>query len=612
MFPIAREDDPLFENVRIYIKDEKGFIETDKVCICPKEEIQSKGFKGFVQSNKHPNAMKILLYKNKNYEITKFFCIKCLQVRSSLGGNLSRHYQFRCVNSTPHATKQNIYSILLFCINHYVPLTSLGNEDGKLAFPNYPSYPSILSIIFDLKNKIQNDIKKEIEKISKITIECDGWTHPKGIRFLGIVLRYPLDDCIIEAPVDLLETPDFTLGSEEMAQMIEKTMNDLNIARNKWLSLSSDGANDMSKLAKELQLEWDRCILHLLHLKIQKFWKSSLERLHKVHQILTKLHMKTNWNEFMYHHGNEFPEIGKKRNFTIGTDIRWGSHLDECKQMIMFRKPILTFQRMKWEKKHKNKYVPNPDKNILESDFEMVDEILPLFETISNSLKLLESRELYLSKMAITICYIHDEIYKYITKNEIGNWHENCSTLIDSINDDIFYSNSAFAKNLLASVILDPKITTIPTQIQCQIDTIVDYIKEKVGNSQRSIYSPPIQKVDKTDLDPVEQKFCKPVSSEYDDEVNHWLEKTRPNGNDYNNPFEYWKKHSGHPNLKKYAMQLFVHASTSIACERFFSICSNVANDKRSSMTADNFSSLCIVKANIDRARKIIFEENNI
>ena len=39
--------------------------------------------------------------------------------------------------------------------------------------------------------------------------------------------------------------------------------------------------------------------------------------------------------------------------------------------------------------------------------------------------------------MAITICYTHDEIFKFVSKNEIGNWHENCSVLIDPINNDI-------------------------------------------------------------------------------------------------------------------------------------------------------------------------------
>lgn len=63
--------------------------------------------------------------------------------------------------------------------------------------------------------------------VKKVSIECDGWTHPRGIWFIGIVLRYPLNDLIVEVPVDLLEAPDFTLGSNQMKSLIEKTMEKL-------------------------------------------------------------------------------------------------------------------------------------------------------------------------------------------------------------------------------------------------------------------------------------------------------------------------------------------------------------------------------------------------
>lgn len=203
-----------------------------------------------------------------------------------------------------------------------------------------------------------------------------------------------------------------------MSNIIETTMNKLQIARHNWLSISSDGASDMSKLASEMHLEWDRCILHLLHLKVQKFWSSAKERLQKVHAIATILHSKTNWNEYMLHHGKEYPKLGKKRNFTIGCDTRWATHLDECKQLIEFREPISDYQKLKWQQKHKiMKYKPDPNKNIQISDFEMISEILPLYESISNSFKLLESRDIYLSKFAITICYIQDDIKKISDKH---------------------------------------------------------------------------------------------------------------------------------------------------------------------------------------------------
>ena len=110
-------------------------------------------------------------------------------------------------------------------------------------------------------------------------------------------------------------------------------------------------------------------------------------------------------------------------------------------------------------------------------------------------------------------------------------------------------------------------------------------------------------------MDPVEKKYCKPKEINYDDEVKHWFEKVRPFERRCDNPFHYWNEHTGHKHLKKFAKSLFVHAGSSVACERFFSLCANMADDKRSSMTMEHFSALCIVKANIERARNICLNE---
>lgn len=242
MFPLVQEDDELYINVDVYIKEKNQFVKTDKKCMCPKNEAGNSGFMGLVQSKKHYQAMKILIFKNNKFSHQKFLCLRCLRIRSSEGGNLSRHFNDICIQSAPHLTKNNIYSILLFSINHYVPLTSFSDFDGKEAFANFPSYPKIVTMIADLKIEIQKDIQKEIQKTKKVTIVCDCWSHPRGIRFLGIVLRYLYDDSIIEVPVELIETPDFTLGSGEMSLMIERQMERLQIERHKWLSLASDGA----------------------------------------------------------------------------------------------------------------------------------------------------------------------------------------------------------------------------------------------------------------------------------------------------------------------------------------------------------------------------------
>lgn len=102
MYPTAQEEDPLYANVNVYIKENKIYKMTDKKCICPRVEAESNGFSGLVQSNKHQNAMKILTFQKDTFSTTKFFCIRCLKVRSSQGGNISRHYQRNCTHATPN------------------------------------------------------------------------------------------------------------------------------------------------------------------------------------------------------------------------------------------------------------------------------------------------------------------------------------------------------------------------------------------------------------------------------------------------------------------------------------------------------------------------------
>ena len=82
--------------------------------------------------------------------------------------------------------------------------------------------------------------------------------------------------------------------------------------------------------------------------------------------------------------------------------------------------------------------------------------------------------------------------------------------------------------------------------------------------------------------------------------LDHWYTKTKPNGFKSLNPYKYWKEHIDYKSLRKFAMKLFIHTNSSVACERFFSVCPNIADDKRSSMAPENFSALCIVKENIN------------
>lgn len=163
----------------------------------------------------------------------------------------------------------------------------------------------------------------------------------------------------------------------------------------------------------------------------------------------------------------------------------------------------------------------------------------------------------------------------------------------------------------MAAVVLDPFVIQIPSQIKNKLDVVFEYIRNKIDYYNETS-SPPIKKTDESSLDHVEKKYCQTpdiVYYEYD-KLTHWFEKIRPNESRHNNHYKYWKDHDGHQQLRKFAMKLFIHAGSSIACERFFSLCSNMADDKRTSITPENFSALCVVKANISRARKLLFDDD--
>ena len=45
-----------------------------------------------------------------------------------------------------------------------MPLTALSSDDGKEAFRNFPSYPTLLSVVCDIKKKFKTELKKKFLK----------------------------------------------------------------------------------------------------------------------------------------------------------------------------------------------------------------------------------------------------------------------------------------------------------------------------------------------------------------------------------------------------------------------------------------------------------------
>lgn len=224
------------------------------------------------------------------------------------------------------------------------PLSSFDTPEGKETFPNFPCYQSILNMLEKLANSIRLEISKLISKADKVVIQVDSWSHPSHGRYLCVVLRFGVNGEIFEYPVHLEQPPHHTLGSEEMKNIIQKTLVNFNIPQRKLLSLSSDGASDMETLAELLALEWDRCLLHLLNLRFKNFWDNAIERVDHVHRLLSRLKSRSIWKEFVREHRSEYKELGGKMSITIGSDTRWCTRIDEVNRVCHFQQIIVDFQ----------------------------------------------------------------------------------------------------------------------------------------------------------------------------------------------------------------------------------------------------------------------------
>lgn len=53
----------------------------------------------------------------------------------------------------------------MFCINHNVPFTSFSDFDCKESFPNFPSYPKLLTMISELKIEVPKIYRNKSKRL---------------------------------------------------------------------------------------------------------------------------------------------------------------------------------------------------------------------------------------------------------------------------------------------------------------------------------------------------------------------------------------------------------------------------------------------------------------
>lgn len=231
----------------------------------------------------------------------------------------------------------------------------------------------------------------------------------------------------------------------------------------------------------------------------------------------------------------------------------------------------------------------------------MLRELLPLLTKIRSSFALLEARDASLSKFARTIVYVQDVLVEFSSSTEPCIWTEKALDFSETINNEIWNSETVFAKHLRESLILDGSVTLLPRQIQEKLPQIIAEIKEHLPLIPYTMSQP----LPEVELDPIDEIFCESRLIGFPDEFDDWFTNHRPRVN-CRNPYQYWHNNATHPNLRSYALKLFLHSPSSVSYERFFSTCKYVASDQKQGMTPAHFVAQCMVHGNLSIAKQII------
>lgn len=613
MFPLTNRDNDLYTNVDVLVYSNGQFVPTGDRCMILRSITRENGFRGVVHNAKYPDAMDIVLEienddHTTSYIIDRFFCIKCFKLRSRKGGNQARHYSTFCRNMDPFTQYSDVTFPLFFLLSHGFPMSRFDLADARLAFPFYPCYDSIMKIFENLKDRILQYIKHDLINADNIVLEADGWSHPSKSRLLGVVIKYIKEKELYQCPVALVPTPLNQelpkMDSDSMLKIIQGVIGYFETDVSKLLSLCSDSAADMIALCRKLGIDWDRCLLHLLQLQFKIFWDSTAERIDDIIRIVSNLQRCKVWIEYIAQNRDKYPEIGRCQNIKIGCPTRWGSYIDELSSLVTFKKTILAYQAAVFKSKHKNKeFVPDPANHLLESDFLLINDVLPLMQRVRKIIAHLEGSETPYARFYLAFEYIYNDLLNFMDDHIDTVWYQPALVFAQVIHNEVIESTEKYIMNAKAAVVLDGTVTSIPMHLLEQIESVKDYIRNQMNTDVITVSeSQPVPSVEENDI--LGKRYCMPARAHYSDELGDWIENHRVLVTTH--AITYWQNNTSHPAVRDYALKLFLHSGTSVACERFFSICRYISSDNQQSMTLDHFTTIAIILGNKELAKKIL------
>ena len=591
--------------VRKTLEGNKVIERTQDKFLFPTSISQEAGFAGVMPYKSHPELMHIIMQSehDKFYKKEKIcYCTICKQLKNSEGGNYMKHLK-RHTETKISDEKRKEQQILYLCwaIEHNISFRSFFSEKWRKLNDGWFRHGHEWDLLEELADKIHNEIKQNISKEEILVISTDGWSCTQLGRFQGVMAHTPGKEGQTFA-LGLVPSESSTFGSEEIKVVIEKTLEEYDISKEKIVSILTDATNENPAAANLLNLEWDGCFLHLLSLLMSCFWENLPEDLQSIINFAREITSSCRFKDFLRNNRQAFPELQRGQQYRQGCPTRWMSFIKELTSLNLFWDCINQF--IDSEPKMDKNYLPETVRN-------QIQILLPELQEVEKLNKEMEGEEYNknIGNVSNSFAFIQNICKTVIFESTLLPEYKKPFEILDSIITERFFdSGEEYIHRALIASLLNTASEVPPEQTMNRKERIITYIEEELSKAGLPSLIAPMEDNSMTESQPIYRSLPRNpndlrLTSSDKHPVDAFLEFRSHNVQE--DPFLFWSTTTRFPGLSQIAKGIFARRASTISNESWFSKTSKILDRERGNFTPDHFKTLCYLKGNQHLFNKI-------
>ena len=412
-YPVALPSDGDYSNADVYTKVGTRYLKSGIKCKLPNGIIEKMFFIGVTEVKDEDSIVSILSNEGGIiHKCERHYCLKCnVEIR----GNLT--HAKRHIESEKHERLSKVFLpsevkqiAVAWFTRHHLSFNAISDPLIHILIPGLTANTQFSTFLQHTLSIVQSAIINELNDAEFISVAADGWRTADG-RKVGVAFHSTAEGSVTNTYfVALRNPPANTLGSDEISSIVKEVCADYKLDADKLVAFVSDSAADMQATANKPGLDWDRCVIHIVSNMIEEMIDLLPERFEKLHSNASVLRKSARWIEFF----NNIYKIGKDKyenhtNFSVSVPTRWASRLAECLDILYFEDAIIEY----YNHEGINNNLPQ---HIMQSDFEMLKELEPVFAFILATVKNLQDQSLNwnIANVYVMVLQIADCLNEFI------------------------------------------------------------------------------------------------------------------------------------------------------------------------------------------------------